>query len=159
MITIETTDVVTVQLPKAQKPLDVPVADLSPTVLAHIFSYGLRQILNDAMASGKTEAEKQALAEKRLANLVSGTLRASPIREGNPVRRRAIELASAAVVANPTFIAWAAKASLKVTSKDAVAKARAIAVEAVDKPGNKFTAQAELDVAAAKAIGEIEIEL
>ena len=120
--------------------------------LAKIFEYGVQRILNDAAASAKTDAEATALAQKRWDNLCNGVIRATPQREGNPVRARAIELASARVRVNPKFIAWLAEAKLKPSDKAAVAKVRELAIAAVEKPDNAFMVQAAIDVAAAKAL-------
>lgn len=137
----------------------------------HVVEYGIRQILNDAMAQVKPavkggdltdvqKGEALAFATKRLDNLMSGTLRASPVREGNPVRARAMELAMDKIIKHPSFIAWCQKAGIKVTHKDAVKELRRQAKVNVDRDGNSFIVQAEKDVAAAKATGaDIELDL
>ena len=55
--------------------------DLPELSKRHVLDYGIRQILNDARASAKTDDEAVSMVEKRLENLLSGTLRASAIRE------------------------------------------------------------------------------
>lgn len=157
-ITINTVPA-TINLKKIGKAVAVDFSKMPQASLDHVFAYGIRQILNDAMASAKTEAEGEASANKRLDNLMSGTLRASPVREGNPVRARAMELALAKFVKHPAFIAWLAKNSLKVSSKDAVKEARRQATLWIDKPGNQFIAQAEKDVAASKEIAVDDLEV
>lgn len=140
-----------ISLKALDKTLNIDFAKMPEASLNHVFAYGIRQILNDAMASAKTDAEREAAANKRLDNLMTGTLRASPVREGNPVRRRALELAYAKVVVHPAFIAWAQKAGIKVTHKDAVKAAREQAAKWVAVEGNKFMVQAAKDVEEAKA--------
>lgn len=160
MITISTVPT-TVSLPKAETSVEVDVAAWPEHTLSHIFAYGLRQILNDAMAAAKTPGEAKGLADKRLANLIAGTLRAAPVREGDPIRKRALELALAAVKANATYIAWLGKSGLKPADKAAVAKAKSLAEAAIAKPDNRFTAQAQIDVASAKSLSieELDIEV
>ncbi len=83
----------TVALPKAKQSVAVDVKAMPQAALDHVFAYGLRQILNDAMASAKTPEEAKAFADKRLANLMSGTLRASPTRTGDPIEDEARRIA------------------------------------------------------------------
>lgn len=158
-ISIDTPETVQVQLGKKAGSVthSVRVADLPQLSLNHIFAYGLRQILNDAMASAESESEAQGMVQKRLDNLLAGTLRASPVREGDPVRKRALELATQAVIASEAFIKACQKAGVRTTHKDAVAKAKAKAAEVIAVEGNRFTAQAEIDVASAKAIGTVDL--
>jgi len=137
----------------------VAPAGLPEVSLTKVFTYGLQRILNDAAASAKSDDEATGLAEKRWNNLCAGTLRASPIREGDPVRKRALELALAKVLANAKYTAWLAEAGLKPADKAAKAKARELAEAAITKPGNAFLAQAEKDVAEAKGLGDIDIEI
>lgn len=158
-IQIEVADTMSVALPKAKTTVEVAVAKLPPQSLAHIFNYGLRQILNDAMAPAKTDAEAIAGAQKRLDNLIAGTLRAAPTRTGDPVMRRAKELAANAVEANPKFIAWAAEKKVKKADKVYRAMVESQVAKALAKPDNAYIAQAKVDVEAAKALDAIEIEL
>lgn len=131
----------------------------SAAVLDHVFNYGLRQIINDAMAPEKDDDKKVALADKRIENLINGTLRASPVREGDPVRKRAMELAETRIKGNKAYIAWLQASGLKLSDKDAVAKLRELAKAAIEKDGNPFMAQAKIDVEAAKALDDIDLEL
>lgn len=152
----------TTQIPliKIGQTLTVDESKLPQASQDFIWQYGLRQILNDAMASAKAGKDSndeakdsaRALAEKRLANLMSGTFRASPIREGDPVRKRALELASHAIAKDAKFRAWLTDGGLKASDKEAVAKLRELATAAIGRDGNRFTAQAEIDVAAVKAL-------
>lgn len=106
MPTINLTDTANVVLGRNGKYGNMPVnlARFSDTVHTHIYDYGLRQILNDAMAS-KTDEEGNALspeaivakAQKRLDNLYEGKFRAT--REGgertptDPIEAEAYKLA------------------------------------------------------------------
>lgn len=160
-----TSPVTSVPLMKLDTTIDVDLAKFSETVLNHVFDYGLRQILNDAMASGKTDAERRQLAEKRLDTLYSGNLRASGVRVGDPVKRRAIEIATAKVKVSPKFIAWVndnkPKAGASDKEKLAWLKTQA---DAVRKNAEKLAqaesimAQAKIDVEAASAI-DVEVDL
>lgn len=140
---------------------DFPVLPqtISAIGLAKIFEYGLQRIFNDAAASAKTDAEAVELANKRLDNLTAGIIRAAGVRQGDPVKRRALELAESAVKANANFQAWVAKTGLKISDKAVVAKLRELAANAVAVEGNQFTAQAKIDVEAAKGLGGIELDL
>lgn len=142
-------------------PFEVAPRSLGDVGARKVFEYGLQRILNDACAGAKNDDEALSLAKKRWDNLVAGVVRASPIREGNPVRKRAMELATAAITRNAAFLAAIGKAGLKVTSKEAVAKAKELAEKKIAEPGNPFIAQAEADVAAAKGlvIEDLDIEV
>lgn len=74
---------------KVDEDMSVNLDALPLVSLNQIFAYGLKQILNDSMTSGETGAEKKALAEKKLAALLSGeaTARTST---ADPVRAEAI---------------------------------------------------------------------
>lgn len=72
---------------------EVDVNRLSTDVLAHVFAYGLRQILNDAAASGTTVDEKVALFNKKLEALYSGALRAQRA-AASPLERLCREIAT-----------------------------------------------------------------
>ncbi len=142
--------------------VDFPIEgihEMSEAGLKKIVEYGLQRIFNDSAASAKSEEEAVALATKRLEALRSGILRQSAAREGNPIRARALELASGRIRVNPKFVAWLAANGLKVGSKESVAEIRRQAVIAVDKPDNAFMAQAAIDVAAAKGLDDIELDL
>jgi hypothetical protein len=105
MAQIDIINIITVPLGRNAKfgALDVEAASFNPTVQQHIYEYGLRQILNDAMAD-KTDDDGNPLppdqivakAEKRLAALYAGELRvrngsaAEPI---DPVEREAFRMA------------------------------------------------------------------
>lgn len=135
--------------------VDFPLADIQSwpqASLAKVMEYGLQRIFNDSAASAKTDEEAVQLASKRLDNLRQGIIRASGSRIGDPVKRRALELAEARVRVAPKFVAWLAEAKLKLSDKAAVAKVRELAEKQVSVEGNPFTAQAKLDVEAAKGL-------
>lgn len=129
--------------------------------LTKIFEYGLQRIFNDAAAGAKQgdKAEALALAQKKLDNLRAGIIRASGERTGDPVRKRALELASSAIKGNAAFIKWAQDSGLKIGDKEAQAKIAELAKAQVGKEGNKFSLQAAKDVEAAAALGTLELEL
>lgn len=135
--------------------LDFPVTaihDLPTQSLRKIVEYGLQRIFNDSTASGKDDAERLSLANKRLDNLKSGVIRATGVRTGDPVKRRALELAEARIRVAPKFVAWLQEAKLKLSDKAAVAKMRELAEKQVGAEGNPFIAQARIDVEAAKGL-------
>lgn len=72
---------------------DVDVNRLSTDMLAHVFAYGLRQLLNDAAASGKTPDEKVGLFNKKLEALYAGDLRAQRA-SASPLERHARDIAT-----------------------------------------------------------------
>jgi hypothetical protein len=64
-----------------------------------IFEYGFQRVNNDAGAVGKDESLADALAksQKRWDSLCAGILRASPVRESDPVKAEAMRICIAAV--------------------------------------------------------------
>lgn len=132
--------------------------DLPLASLRKIFEYGAQRIMNDSTASGKDEAERMALANKRWDNLKGGIIRATGSRTGDPVKRRALELAEAAVKASPKFQAWLAENKAKASDKGAIAQIRKNAEKAVAVDGNRFMAQAKTDVEAAKGLTIDDLE-
>lgn len=98
-VTINLPDEMSVTLKKISQTLTVNPSAFPDNSREHIFAYGLRQLLNDAMASHKaedikTDADKAAAradAQDRLDNLLAGTIRAT--REGDPIAREAKEMA------------------------------------------------------------------
>lgn len=144
--------------------VDFPINDIQSLPVASlrkIFEYGLQRISNDSAASAKTDEEAVQLATKRWDNLRNGVIRAAGHRNGDPVKRRAMELAEAKVATAPKFIAWLAEAKLKASDKDAIAKRRELAEKQIAVDGNPFTAQAKKDVEAAKglSIEDLDIEV
>lgn len=144
--------------------VDFPIAEIDSLPIASlvkIFEYGLQRISNDSAASAKTDEEAVQLATKRWDNLRAGVIRSAGSRIGDPVKRRAMELAEAKVATAPKFIAWLAEAKLKASDKEAIAKRRELAEKQISVDGNPFTAQAKKDVEAAKSltVEDLEIEL
>lgn len=138
--------------------VDFPLTDIQSwpvQSLNKVLEYGLQRIFNDSAASAKTDAEAVQLANKRLDNLRSGVLRASGNRIGDPIKRRAMELAVNAVLRAPKFQAWLAEAKLKASDKDAIAKRNELAAKHIDA----YMAQAKIDVEAAQALPVLEIEI
>src|SRR5690348_2869437 len=79
--------------------LQVDCGRLEPQMKQHVWEYGLRQLLNDAIA-GKTEGtDILAKAQKRLERLYAGQIRGQSAAEPiNPVEAEAHHLAKAALV-------------------------------------------------------------
>lgn len=77
----------------------VDPAKFNGEVLSHIFTYGLKQILNDTRSAEKDADKAMALVEKKLAALYAGTLRASGERETDPVKAEAKKIATGMVTA------------------------------------------------------------
>lgn len=119
----------TISLKKAETNVFVDFANMPEVSKAHILEYGLRQILNDAMASAKDKDEAESFAMKRLGNLMTGTLRASPNREADPVKAEAVRIATGKIKNAPAFKRWLTDNDLKPADKDAVAKLRELAGE------------------------------
>ena len=97
--------------------LSVAVTEFSPAVNNYLYTYGLRQCLNDAMADKKDEDGNElpadqiiAKARKRLDNLYAGELRAQreASEPADPVEAEAWKMAKAAMTdAYKTIGAWA----------------------------------------------------
>lgn len=96
----------TITIAKAAKNVVVDFDALPDVSKAYIIEYGLRQSLNDATASlkrdeYKTDGEFQdaalAVAEKKLAGILSGELRQSVGRIGDPIEAEYMRLAIAAI--------------------------------------------------------------
>lgn len=79
--------------------LDVDVDKFNPDVMSHVVYIGLRNILMDAHASatrkgGSTDDEARALSEKKLAAMYNGEVRVTSTREGDPVAREMVRMAT-----------------------------------------------------------------
>ncbi len=88
--------------------LDIDHEALPANALNHAIMIGLRNILMDSHASitaeeypdaGEREAAARAMVDKKLATLMSGEVRVSTSREGDPVRAEALRSATAVIVA------------------------------------------------------------
>ena len=86
-----------IRVNKANEMFAVVIANLPDESFNHVFNYGLRQILNDACASSKSESEAREAVASRLERLMSGTLRASSGRTSDPIAREAKSIATAKV--------------------------------------------------------------
>lgn len=135
----------------AVEPQTLPEASLD-----RIFAYGLQRILNDACAGAKDDDEAKASAQAKWDNLVNGVLRASPNREGDPVKAEAKRIALGHVTKAKNFIAWLQANGLKQSDKDAKAKASELATALAAR--EDILAQAKANVEGAKAL-EIEIDI
>jgi hypothetical protein len=134
----------TVRVVKAETDYTVDPAQLPDHVRDHVWAYGLRQILNDAAASAKNADEAKGMADKRFANLLAGTLRASSGRESDPVKAEALRLATAKV-----HTALRAKGHKIADVKPAQIRELALGLIAKDE---SYMTTAKANVEAAKAI-------
>lgn len=92
-IRVSTFGRIVVGLGKSAHSYDIDTERFTPEVLDYVFAYGLKQVINDAAASGKTLDEKVALSSKRLEALYEGKLRAARA-SGNPLERHAKDIAT-----------------------------------------------------------------
>ena len=88
--------------------LSIDETALPRAALSHAIMVGLRNILMDSHASitkdeypddAEREAAARAMVDKKLAALMSGEVRVSTAREGDPVRAEALRSATAVIVA------------------------------------------------------------
>lgn len=134
----------------------VDLDQLPANSLAKVFEYGMQRILNDSAANAKTDEEATAMAQKRWDNLVSGVLRASPNREGNPIKAEAKRIALAKVAQAPKFRAWLAENGLKASDK--LAKAKQVEMADTLAQRDDILALAKANVDAAKGL-DIDIDI
>jgi hypothetical protein len=132
--------------------LTVPGLDtLSPEVRDHIVYLGWRNVLMDSHA-GMTAKDNptdyveksRAIAEKKLAALTNGEVRTTSFRESDPVKARAQELITKALLAKYR------SEGKKPDAKDCAKEAKTLLANA--KPDNKFMIQARKDVEASRAL-------
>lgn len=118
-----------------EQPFDVEgISELPEKSLVKIFEYGLQRILNDASAGAKSKSEALDKAQARWDNLVIGVIRAGGGgKTGDPVMRRAIEIAEAKVKVNADFKKWLADNDLKIGDKEAQQELRAQAKQHASK--------------------------
>jgi hypothetical protein len=127
---------------------------LPQVALDYLFAYGFQRANNDAGAVGKDESDEDAIAksDKRWTSLANGVLRASAIREGDPVKAEAVKIATAAVVKALR------KKGVKVSGKDGMSTAdiRKLANDAIAaNPSIMETAKARVAI----TVGELEIDV
>jgi hypothetical protein len=144
---------------KAGKSYDVDFTSFSADVQASILHAGLGRIMNDLVAGAKTQADSRAAVDKKLEAWARGEVRTSSERTSDPVAKRALELAANAVAKSKGFIAWLQANGFKQSTKEAIAKKNELAKGLCAVEGNKYTAQAEIDVAAAQALGDDELDI
>lgn len=124
--------------------------------IAYLVEYGLKQSLNDAIAAIKvTDADyspeaTRAIVEKRLAAIMTGTVRQAGTREASdPVGAEAKKLARAAFNAKPEQTRKAAMTAFRqagITGDD-----KTVIAAIVDKMAPAFRAEAEKIIEARKA--------
>lgn len=113
--------------------------------IAKVFEYGMQQIFNDAAASAKDKAEALALAQKKLDNLRNGVLRASPVRESDPIKAEAMRISTAQVED-------ALKAAGHKLKDIGAAQIRELAKANFEKNGATIMPVAEANVTGTKAL-------
>jgi hypothetical protein len=138
--------------------MDVPAFGSFPKeVQDHIVYIGLRNLLQDAHASmttekangGDVQALSREMAEKKLAALLRGELRAAVVREGDPVKTEALRLAINGIKKKHR------EDGTKIDEKDVKAKAR----DFLSTPSpalDKLMAKAKRNV---KEANDIDIEV
>lgn len=80
-----------------------------------VINYGLKQLFNDSIVSGKTDGERNGLLGKKLSKLMDGTLsvREGGTRESDPIAKELTRLATLKTAAKfkgvkkPDLKAWA----------------------------------------------------
>ena len=145
---------------KAGKSYDVDFASFSPDVQASILHAGLGRIMNDLVAGAKTQADSRTAIAKKLEAWARGEVRTATTRTSDPVAKRAHELAAEAVAKSAGFIKWLQDNGFKQSTKEAVAKRTELARKLCEVEGNRFTAQAEIDVANSASLGDdLDIEI
>ena len=146
---------------KCGKAYDVDFESFTPEVQNSIINAGLGRIINDLVAGTKTQADSRAAVSKKLEAWANGEVRTSTSRESDPVRKRALELASAAVKKSAVFIVWLQENGLKQGSKEAQAKLAEAAKDQISRNEgeNKWMAQAAIDVAAAQSLGDDGLDI
>lgn len=143
---------VAIHIKKAGQAFTIPVGTYAANVNESIFVTGLGRIVNDLVASAKTEAEAVAAVNKKLDAWARGEVRAA--RESDPVASEAKKIAMNRIVSSEQFKAWMAKEGVKPTDPRYAA--------AIMK--NLATVQAREDVQAlakqaVEARAAIEVEL
>lgn len=123
--------VATVALGRIGHSVDVKTERFSDDVITHVFNYGLKQMLNDAAASGKTDDEKVGLFTKKLEAMYEGTLRAA--RESDPIAAEARRIATDFVKRKTDHKAGSDAFKAAVAKAMADEKVRALAAQNVER--------------------------
>lgn len=138
-----------ITLTKIEKSVNVDFLALPEASRNHVIAYGLKQLLNDAMVSGETDAEREGLAMKRLDGLKSGNLRAA--REANPLETEVRRLAIARATAE-----WKKAGHAKITPE--IFKSEDWAVRVLElRENEKIRAIAQANVDATRGLADMDI--
>lgn len=70
-----------IRIAKMDKEVELDFEALPDAAKSYIIAYGLKQSLNDSIASAKTKAEMEALLDKRILAIMGGTVGIRTIRE------------------------------------------------------------------------------
>lgn len=89
--------ILTINVSKAKRSFNVDWDLLPPEARRHIIEYGLRQNLNDRVASAESVGEAEGLVMKRIDALYANEFRTSGGRENDPVVTEAKRLAEVEV--------------------------------------------------------------
>lgn len=143
---IEVSNEMTALVRKTHK-FTVDISGWPEASLTKVFAYGFQQLLNDAAAPAKADAEVDGFVQKRIDNLANGVLRASPIRAGDPVAREAARIAREMVLA-----------ALKKKGVSAKGQPIADLVEKLIAKNPAILAQAKANVAAVADL-DVDVEL
>lgn len=137
---------------------------LDARIVQWAVQYGFKQGIRDAAAAGKTDADRNALAEKRIHALVTNTLRegSSGGKVTDPLQREVIALATAEVRAateNPANAAWVAKE--RAANKFSLSELRdAMLKPYMAKHLERLTTKANANLAERMgAAGELDLDL
>lgn len=165
-ITINTSDVIALTIAKVHT-VEVLPGNFNQDVLAYIFAYGLKQVLNDAGSAMKTPEAKLEAAEQKLEALYRGELRKSrePGATADPVAKEANRLAGELVKATlgrmwknefkavdmARVKAFAAKHELDLSDMGGFLEA----AEDIVASSERIMAQAAKNVADARALNDL----
>lgn len=120
---------------------ELDMTALPDTAIAYLFDYGVKQALNDARSAAKTKDEALALVAKKVDALMAGNTRIASARTGDPVMRRAKEIAKAMI-----------EAALRKANKKADNMGDLVGALLAKKPEIMEQARKEVEAAQATAI-------
>lgn len=123
--------------------ITVDLTKFNAEVACHIFTYGLKQILNDTRSAEKDGEKALALVGKKLEALYEGKVRAAGERETDPVKAEARKIAAGQIMA-------ALKA--KGIKKDALPEGKFAELVKAQAGKESVMAVARKNVEAAKAL-------
>lgn len=104
---------VSIHIKKAGQAFVIKTGDYSQAVNESIFTTGLGRIVNDLVASAKTEAEAIAAVNKKLDAWARGEVRSA--RESDPVASEAKKIAMQRIQQASSFKAWMTANKVKPT--------------------------------------------